>query len=329
MLDWLGLGSIVAGAAVNALFALPMKYMKRWAFENVWFVFSFFTLIVFPWTLGFASIPQFARELIQAGAVTVGLCVLGLFWGVGQVCFGVALQELGISLATAIMLGVSIVVGSGAACFLARGSGRVSLSLFAVLFLTVVGVLLCTLAGRRRSTFELSRKGLFCSLVAGVGAGLFNVAVSVGAPVVHVAVEHGGDPHFSQMAAWVPFLFGGAIPNLGFCLHRLFSGRSFAAFRVPATRWYWIYAIGMAAFWLGSSLLYGFGAMRLGVWGPTFAFPIYISLIVVYTTLLGLLVGEWRQASLRSLVLLHSGVVLLLVSVFLTAGVKHTFGEMH
>jgi L-rhamnose-H+ transport protein len=327
MLNWVGLGSITAGAAANALFALPMKYTRRWAFENVWLVFSFFALIAFPCALGYASIPQLTRQLIEAGAVTATLSVLGLFWGVGQVCFGLALQELGISLATAIMLGVSIAVGSGVPFFLASRDAKTGLMLLAVLMLTVAGVLLCTFAGQRRPA-SISRRGLLCSLVAGGGAGLFNVAVSSGAPIVRTAIAHGGNPHFSQMVAWVPFLLGGAIPNLGFCFHRLLSRGSVAAFRDPAARLYWAYAIMMAVFWLGSSLLYGFGALRLGTWGPAFGFPVYISLIVVCTTVLGLLIGEWRQASSRSLVLLHSGVVLLVASVFLTVGVNRAFGEI-
>jgi L-rhamnose-H+ transport protein len=56
---------ILAGAAIvlvagilQGLFAVPMKFARRWNYENIWLVFALVGLVIFPWVLTLATVPQ-------------------------------------------------------------------------------------------------------------------------------------------------------------------------------------------------------------------------------------------------------------------------------
>jgi hypothetical protein len=76
----------------------------------------------------------------------------------------------------------------------------------------------------------------------------------------------------------------------------------------------------MAACWLGSVVLYGGATTRMSAWGPIFAWPVYMSLIVISGTLAGVLTGEWSTPSRTPMKHMAKGVLLLVLAVFLIAG---------
>lgn len=208
-----GRAVVLAGAAVNAAFAVPMRFMRRWTFEHIWLAYSALALIVFPCALGFATVPHLTEVIFQSEEMAVLLFGLGLCWGVGQVCFGKALHSLGISLATAIMLGIAIALGSALPLLVLKGNLEVMKWLL-TWAMSVLGVLLCTGAANSRRCSDLPRDGLWFSVAAGIGAGLFNVAVAVGSPISANALRQGVRPEFAQMAAWLPFLGEERFPTL-------------------------------------------------------------------------------------------------------------------
>jgi L-rhamnose-H+ transport protein len=318
-----GISFVLLGSAVNAAFAVPMRFMPKWKFEHTWLIYSLLALVVFPTGLALASVPHISEVITGNESSAAVLVLIGLCWGIGQVCFGKALAELGISLATAIMLGISIVLGSTAPWFWTRSFHPDAAMgvLAASLFLSVGGVVLCSLAGRSRSNSEITAHGLYCAIAAGIGASLFNVAVVAGAPITSAALHQGTRPALAQTAAWLPFLLGGAVPNLAYCIYNVVTHHNAALFFSPGTRTYWPSVTMMSVCWLGSSLLYGFGAEQMGRLGPGIAYPVYISSIVVCTTLIGAVLGEWRDAPRRSLLALQFGLGFLIASIVLASRV--------
>jgi L-rhamnose-H+ transport protein len=313
--------TLVAAGAVNASFAVPMKFMRKWPWENVWLVWGVFALLIFPVALGFAGIPGFLSLFIPLTIPTLKIAAFGALWGVGQVLFGFALEAIGISLSTAIMLGISTAVGTLVPLVVAGGSSVSAFRLAALIggiLLTLAGVALCAHAGHRREKSGVNaRLGIFFALAAGFGAGLFNFAMAFGGPLIEKAVQAGATPALAQMAAWTPFLIAGAFANVGYCLLRLFRRNSFSKFAEPETCTYWFGGALMAALWLGSALLYGIASRQMGHLGPVFAWPVYMSLIVVGTAVIGVLAGEWRAASRGILMTMSSGLASLLLAVFL------------
>jgi L-rhamnose-H+ transport protein len=57
----------------------------------------------------------------------------------------------------------------------------------------------------------------------------------------------------------------------------------------------------MAVLWFGSSVLYGIATAFLGDLGPAVGWPLFMSLIVIVASVLGVWTGEWRHAGSRAL----------------------------
>jgi L-rhamnose-H+ transport protein len=326
--------TLVAAGAVNASFALPMKFMRKWPWENVWLVWGVFALLIFPLALGCFGIPGFVTLFMTSGAAALKIAAFGALWGIGQVLFGFALEAIGISLATAIMLGISTAIGT-LAPLVVTGTGSLPAlrvgALVAGIVLTVAGVVLCAHAGHRRESErngvqnreahnqghnQDAERGIVFAVAAGFGAGLFNFAMAFGGPLIERATRAGGVPELAQMAAWTPFLMAGAVANIGYCVVRMARRNTFGKFVELETSWYWLGGMTMAALWLGSALLYGVAAKQMGQMGPVFAWPVYMSLIVTGTAAIGVMTGEWRAASRSILATMSSGVGSLLVAVF-------------
>jgi L-rhamnose-H+ transport protein len=322
MTSFLPLLTLVAAGALNASFALPMKFMRKWAWENVWLVWSVFALLILPLSFGFMAIQGFARLSLSPSGPVLRIAAFGALWGLGQVLFGFALEEIGISLSTAIMLGFSTVFGTLVPLFAGRADQ--SPVLIAAVLFTLVGVILCAKAGRTRDTGQNgTRRGIVFAALAGIGAGLFNFAMAFGGTLMQRAIASGASPIFAQLAAWAPFLMAGAGANVGYCALRLVRRNTFRSFLERDTAAYWCGGLLMAALWLGSALLYGMAVGQMGQFGAVLAWPVYMSLIVIGTAVVGVMAGEWRTAPRRSIVTMIGGLAVLVVAVFVISGIHH------
>ena len=137
------LGGIMAGNCM-----VPLKYQRKWQWENIWVVFSLVALILLPWTLAFYRVPNLTAVYAH---VPVGNFVMPLLygagWGVAQVLFGLAVVHIGMALSFAITIGLSAALGTlvpiccstpgfssraMAPCFCSAWSSCSPVSLFAV-----------------------------------------------------------------------------------------------------------------------------------------------------------------------------------------------------
>jgi L-rhamnose-H+ transport protein len=318
--------TLAAAGAINASFALPMKFLRKCPWENVWLVWSLFALLVFPIALACAAIPGFPRLYFAAELRVLPLLLIGGLWGVGQVLFGLALEAIGISLSTALMLGISTATGTLLPLALA-GKQRPPLlhafPLAAGVTLVIAGVVLCARAGQKRESGRSGAlRGIVFAAAAGFGAGLFNLLLPFGRPFIQVALAAGSTPASAQLAAWTPFLCAGAVVNIGYCIFRLVRRKTACHFAERGAFPCWLGGMLMAALWLGSALLYGTAAGQMGAWGTVFAWPIYMSLIVLGTAVIGLLANEWRAASFGTIITLTGGLTVLVAAVFVISSVQ-------
>jgi len=77
----IGLGILIAliAGTLNGMFALPMKLNKNWAWENIWFPFSFLSLMIFPLVIVLLSIPK-PVELLSS--LPINNILTGLLYGI-------------------------------------------------------------------------------------------------------------------------------------------------------------------------------------------------------------------------------------------------------
>jgi len=330
-----GLLVLVLAGVMNASFTLPMKYARRWAWENTWLAWTCFALLLLPPVATFGTVPR-VGDVYHSVSATILLEVIGFGagWGVAQVFFGLAVDAIGIALTFSLVLGTSAAVGT-LVPLLRLHPERLNTSLghgvLAGVGLVVAGVLVCAVAGRQREmaiTVQAGPRknitlGLALAILCGFGASFVNFGLTFGAPLVQSARSFGASALNASNAVWMPLMLAGAVPNLLYCFWLLGKNRTGRKFRAGGMG-HWALAFAMAAFWFGSTILYGLSTVWLGVWGPILGWPVYMSLIVITASLLGMVTGEWKNSGVTPLRIQWVGVALLVLAVFILAGTSRS-----
>src|SRR3974390_479278 len=108
-----GIAMILVAGMMAGNCMLPMKFARRWQWENTWLVFSLVSLIVLPWALALllaGDVFEIYRGL-SAGPLVLPF-VLGAGWGIAQVLFGLSIARLGLALGCAIIIGLGSLFGT-------------------------------------------------------------------------------------------------------------------------------------------------------------------------------------------------------------------------
>ena len=300
---------------MNASFTLPMKFTRRWAWENTWLAWSVFALLVLPAVVTLSTVPELATVYRVSGLMLV-LCVMafGAGWGLAQVFFGIAVDDIGIALTFSLVLGTSAAVGALIPMLrlhrdkLDTPAGHILLLGIATVLL---GVAICKGHGNATA-------GLVLAIICGCGASFVNFGLAFGAPLIDVAARHGASATSAANTVWLPLMAAGAVPNLLYCIYLLqknSSGNNFARGGFN----HWTLAFVMAAFWFGSTLLYGASVVQLGPLGAVLGWPLFMSLIVIAASMLGIVTGEWKQSGRKPLAVQLVGVAVLILAIFILA----------
>lgn len=327
-----GIVILIVAGVMNASFTLPMKYARKWGWENTWLVWTVFALVVLPYATALVTLPNLSMVYGSISPkIILEVCGFGAGWGVAQVFFGLAVDMIGITLAFSIVLGTSAAMGSLIPMLLLHGSHFNSAAGYAVLgadALVLFGVALCAVAGTmrertREQSISLGRRtsrGLLLSVLCGFGAAFMNFGIAFGTPLTQAARSFGANSSNAINAInaiWFPLMLAGAVPNVLYCVWLMKRNHSVQMYR--AGRSHWLLAAIMAIFWFGSTLLYGIGAGQLGAWGPVLGWPLFMSLIVITATLLGMFAGEWKSSGLLPLRVQWAGVTVLVLAISILA----------
>ena len=318
---------VVLAGLMNATFTLPMKFMRRWAWQTSWSVWTVFALVVLPLLSAEISVPHLWRLYGLAGIrILLPVMMFGLCWGVAQVLFGIAIDRVGLATTFSIVLGTSACLGSILPLFLAGGtSSFAKLALLSGVAIIAVGLVFCAVAGRGKEhelvpniglPGEKSAKGVGIALLSGVCASAMNLGLARGENLIQSATRNGAEPLFATNVVWLPLLLGGAIPNLTYCLYLTRRQRTAQEFTAKDSAGYFGLALLMAVLWFGSSTLYGAAVEMWGKAGAENEWPIFMSLIVVFSSILSFITGEWRGVSRKFRFAQCAGLVLLVCGVF-------------
>src|SRR5580692_992058 len=182
----LGFSLLLLAGAMNGSFTLPMKFTRKWAWENTRAIWTILALFVFPLLLAYSTVPQLSSAYAQAGAgVVLLVAACGAGWGIAQVLFGLAVEAIGIALTFSVVLGLSAALGSLIPLFRLHPDEVISpagLAAISGVALVLVGVGICAVAGRKREAAlgatkartSVARGLVFCAL-SGVTAALMNL----------------------------------------------------------------------------------------------------------------------------------------------------------
>ena len=314
-----------------------MKVMGKWNWENSWLAFCLFGLIVLPAALAFLTVPQLDQVLMTSPARSLFLAALfGLGWGFGSVCFGLGVRELGIGLAFSIIMGLTGALGSLIPWLTSPARTLAyTVLLWMGIVIMLVGVVVCSLAGRERERSLGSARaagggggrfmiGLAICITSGILSCFINLGFTYGAEVTQRAEVLGASVTSAPNVLWLIIMSCGFVPNALYCVYLLVSRRSWQKYRAPDAVPYLGLAFLMGTLWVGSLVAYGAGANKIGHLGPSVGWPILMSMSIVTSNLWGAATGEWRGAGSRAVrtMVQGIGILLLAVAIFAWASTK-------
>lgn len=326
---------ILAAAVINAVYTLPMKLNRRWQWEHSWLVFTVLGVTVVPTILCALTVPRLTDVYDGvATPVLLGIGFCGALWGVSLVFFGRAVHAVGVAITFAVALGTSAAAGAliplvsqhYSQLFTRRG-----LLILSGILVILVGVGICGMAGRQRET-EQSResidassrflRGLVLALLSGVLGSMLNLGLTLGSPIQRNAQSFGATEAMMTNAVWLPCLYAGAIPGVFYCLFLMQRNRTSTQLFSAARWYYWLTPVLMGLLWFGSIICYSLASVKLGDLGPVIAWPLFLSAVVIASTIAGVTTGEWKKSSRQAMTWMWVGVLCLVGAMALLASVS-------
>jgi L-rhamnose-H+ transport protein len=341
----LGITFALIAGMMNGIFTLPMRYMGRWSWENLWAVFMMVCCVIMPIVIAWITVPDFVQVIEQAPHRAVMLaCVLGFAWGFGAIMFGQGISAVGISMANTLVLAISASFGSVIPILvlaperLHQPQGK-AIALGALI--GIVGIACCGYAGflkekSQKGGAEVARGkmvgharpfaiGLLLCAGSGLLSAVFNIGYSSAQPLLATAVRMGHSAFAGSNLIWLLMLVGGAIPNLCFCAYLLQKNRSWQKYRESGVGHLYVLAILMGLLWGGNIFVYGFASPALGKLGPAIGWPLTLIVGLVIANVCGFWIGEWKLTQRKEQRWMAAGLIVLLVAI-LTLGWSSTLG---
>ena len=323
----------ILSGMMNGSFTLPMRFLGKWEWENVWSLFIVFACLLLPAALVSILAPQSWGILAHAPThALVIAAVTGFAWGFGAILFGQSVSAIGISLANTLVLAISSALGSLLPILLLAPQklmARVGHRILLGITVEILGIALCGLAGRMREKAAEAGSGrgamvgharpvgvaLLMALGSGVLSGVFNIGFSLAKPIADYGRAAGLSDFSSTNLIWCVMLAAGAVTNLGFCFYLMAKNGSSRKFvQSGAVRLYGA-ALVMGLLWGGSIFVYGASASRLGSLGTSIGWPLSLAVGLLLANAIGIGLGEWKLATQRARAWMYSGIVVLLAAV--------------
>jgi L-rhamnose-H+ transport protein len=324
-----GLAIILLAGVFQGSCLVFSKWMRGWAWENYWLVFSAFAYLICPWTLAVLTVPNLL-EVYRGSSPSslIGALVLGIAWGLGALTFGLGVEAIGLALGYAIILGVAATAGTLIPLLTsppASLSWKVGSTTGVALVLMLAGVAVCSLAGRWKEAGLKNRRyrrGVLICAASGLLSACGNLGFAFGAPIAQRARDLGATGQFAGNVLWSLLTLPVFLCNAVYTIRQLYRNHTAHQFPAHAGR-NTALAILMGVLWLAGMASYGAGARLLGDLGTSLGWAILMSSMVLVANALGILTREWREAPRRSRCQLAAGVGVLLLAIAVLGYANH------
>ena len=324
---WIGLTAAVLAGVLQGLFAVPMKYARRWNYENIWLIFSLVGMVFLPWMLTVATVPHLGEVYsLTPMPVLVRIAGFGLCWGIGSALAGLGMNLLGIGLGMAIILGLSASLGSLIPLLilspqqLHTSQGRTYLVGTAIM---LGGIAVCAHAGRlrdaarNRGEFAPHRSffaGFLVCCLSGLFSSALNFSYAFGGDALNRAHALGATQLWSTGVVTALAVSGGFISNLVYCSYLLHKNGTLGRFTGEGAGPGWVCGALMGLFWFGGQSLYAIGITWMGQLGVVIGWPLLMGMIIVTSNAAGVITGEWNGVSAVTKRFLAFGMLIILTA---------------
>jgi L-rhamnose-H+ transport protein len=336
----IGLALTLLSGTMMTCAIVPMKFARRWKWENIWILYIGFGQVVFPLLLIRLTAPNAWAVLASAKPSALAAAALfGFGWGVGNVLSGIGYTMLGVGLGLTIILGLTASLGSLiplAVLYPERLASPAAVALYFGVLVMLGGLILCLHAGNlrqaNRAPMETSggadlqsfakgdlRTGVIICIASGILSSMLNLAFIFGDNIRTTALRLGVSDISAVNILWLPIFLFGFVPTLVYCIYLFVRNASWRAFAQPATGSNWLIGMLMGLLFVTGLSFYGIGSLRLGTRGPVLGFPVYTSAMVLSANALGFLTGEWRGSPRAAYIYELLGILLLIGSIVVIA----------
>ncbi len=302
-----------------------MRKSEPHQFENFFLVFiTKVSLLFIFYCIVSAGIQKFGQEVCEAGTQAWFWMILGgVGWGVGQILFGYGITMLGMALGYAIMVGVSMFIGTFVTMFLMGGipqtaDERVYLYAIAGVATSIVGIVLSAWAGQIKSiklipqriqvpqrTQETENfwKGLLVCVISGSLGSLFALA--------YAGATQKAPGFLTTWTAMAVIMFIYWLVQCAFLISRIYKLKSWHLFS-SSTKKYFFYPLFSAIFF-ALALIFNFRATDIV--GISLAYPMMMGVQILVGNIWSFfLFKEWKSAPQRAVNTQYVGLFLLLVA---------------
>jgi L-rhamnose-H+ transport protein len=336
----IGLGLTILSGTLMTCAIVPMKFARKWKWENIWLLYIGFGQVVFPLLLICLTAPKAWSVFASAKPSALAAAALfGLGWGIGNVLSGIGYTMLGVGLGLTIILGLTASLGSLiplVVLYPDRLASPAALALYLGVLVMLAGLILCFHAGNlrqaSRSHKETSggadlqsfgkgdlRTGVIICIASGILSSMLNLAFIFGDNIRTTALRQGMSDISAVNTLWLPIFLFGFLPTLVYCIYLLKRNGSWRAFVQPANGFNWFIGMLMGLLFLTGLSLYGIGSLRLGSMGPVLGFPVYTSAMVLSANTAGFVTGEWQGSPRGAYIYELLGILLLIGSIVVIA----------
>ncbi len=331
----LGVTIFALGGLAGAVFYLPFKKVKNWAWESYWMFYAVCGLVVVPWVLALSMSPNVLSVIKSAPPQQLLFCYLcGAMWGVGGLTWGLMIRYLGVGLGLAIGCGLCSATGTLIPPIIKGNLGSLygtpaaNATLLGVV-ISLFGIVLVGMAGmskeselpeeeKKKAVAEYSfKKGILVAMFSGIMSAGMSFGLQGGAALEKLAGTT--DPvtplAWRGMPVLVVVLLGGFTINFLWCLMLNVKNKTFSDYTKANTPLVAniIFAGLAGAIWCSQFICFKTGEPAMG---PTsyIGWAVLMASAILFSTLLGIMLGEWKGTSGRTRGLLGMGLALLLVS---------------
>jgi L-rhamnose-H+ transport protein len=331
----LGVLIFALGGLAGAVFYLPFKRVKGWAWESYWFIYAVFGLVVVPWVLALVTSPNVLLVLKAAPGKELGYCFLcGAMWGIGGLMWGLMIRYLGVGLGLAIGCGLCSAAGTlvppllkgEVALLLHTPAGLASLG---GVLVSVIGIILVGGAGiskenelpeevKKAAVAEYNFKlGLIVAVLSGLMSAGMSFGLQGGATIEKLAqtTEPVTGSTWKGIPVLVVVLLGGFVVNSGWCLLLNVKNRTVGDYlnsAVPLGAN--LFFAGLAGVvWCSQMVCFKTGEPTMGSLSYI-GWSVLMASVILFSTILGIMLGEWKNTSPRTRWLLAIGLAFLVAS---------------
>jgi L-rhamnose-H+ transport protein len=333
----LGLLLGLLSGVMTGSFSLPMKKTVRWSWEATWLIWSICALLIVPWLIAFATVPNVLSVFSDAKVSDMFLVyVFGLCWGLGAVFFGQSIAMIGISLSFALCIGLATALGALIPMLKNPQVFQTAAGMWSTagIFVMVVGVAICAVAGHFKEKQQkdvaggeaeaensVSKPaggmllGLVLATLGGIFSSMLNFAFNFSGSITEASLALGASKTSASDPVWAITLLGGLTTNVVYCSFLLFRNKTWCDYKKRQTTSHWFLAALMGAIWMPSIALYGRAAVLMGDLGGSAGWGLYMGVVILISNVWGFVTGEWKGIHGKPIKLIIAGVVLLLIAI--------------